>query len=420
MRINLATDIKTRTGAPDKDARQKNSYIEVKNEQAIVRKRPSAQGGVSVGTGTAQGGYGTVLFWGDTAYTITEATGTDWSGATPYVIGDHVSVGFVDYWALADNTNSQPPSSNWSRSRVPPAVSPYSWTIGSVIETPDLTGDQTSVAWNGSVFCYLSLTSGFSYISANGLSWTSHAVPGAFTVGYSVSIIYNGNIFCAIYVDSNSNGGVPITSIDGITWTAQATIGTGIAGAFHLITVGLIIYASDNIGGGVYRSTDNGVTWGYSAYPIQYNSYGLYPITWNGSVFCVVSDNTSNISQKSSDAITWTEVTLPITNTFNSISSLGSVICAVDGSHILRSADNGVTWSSSTNSNAGKISSNNSLFLIFSGANRTLYYSSVDGITWTERNMPSSKYWYLSAYAGNKFIVFDSNTTACATSSTGL
>jgi len=134
-RIPLSTDLKTRTGAPDKDARLKNCYVEVRGESSAVRRRPSAQGGVAVGSGVAQGGIGfniagTDYFigvWGDTITPYTGG-GTTWDSGTAYSIGDHVSVGFVDYWALTDNTNSDPITnpSDWSDGYVP-AV-PFSGT----------------------------------------------------------------------------------------------------------------------------------------------------------------------------------------------------------------------------------------------------------------------------------------------------
>ena len=109
-----------------------NSYAEVKGDQSVARKRPAAQGGIAVGTGTAQGGIGLTIngtpyfigFWGDVLNTYS-GSGTSWSGATSYVIGDHVAVDFVDYWALADNTNSQPPSDDWARIYVPPVAHVY-------------------------------------------------------------------------------------------------------------------------------------------------------------------------------------------------------------------------------------------------------------------------------------------------------
>ena len=81
-RIPLSTDLKTRTGAPDKDARLKNCYVEVRGESSAVRRRPSAQGGVAVGSGTAQGGidndskayaiFGDVLKSYDSAYSLVD------------------------------------------------------------------------------------------------------------------------------------------------------------------------------------------------------------------------------------------------------------------------------------------------------------------------------------------------------------
>jgi len=148
-RINLATDLKTRTGAPDKDARLKNAYVEVRGESSAVRRRPSAQGGVAVGSGTAQGGIGfniagTDYFigvWGDTITPYTGG-GTTWNSGTAYSIGDHVSVGFEDYWALTDNTGSQPPSSDWSAGYVP-AV-PFSGTYATWDQSGTGSGVQLS------------------------------------------------------------------------------------------------------------------------------------------------------------------------------------------------------------------------------------------------------------------------------------
>ena len=134
MRIPLPTDLKTRTGAPsDKDARQKNSYVETRGEEAIVRKRPSAQGGIPIGTGVAQGGIGLNIngtpyfigFWADTMQPYTGG-GTSWNAGTQYFQGMSVSNNFEDYYATPEseespNINQTPSSSSpyWSRSYVP-------------------------------------------------------------------------------------------------------------------------------------------------------------------------------------------------------------------------------------------------------------------------------------------------------------
>lgn len=130
MRIPLATPLKTRVGDTSKDARLKNAYVEVRGDQSVVRKRPCARGGVEVGTGAAQGGIGLNIGGVDYIYTVNGDTGaldtlatagTTWDSGTSYSIGDHVSYGFVDYWALTDNSNSDPSSnpSDWSENYVP-------------------------------------------------------------------------------------------------------------------------------------------------------------------------------------------------------------------------------------------------------------------------------------------------------------
>lgn len=125
-RIPLSTGLKVRTGAPSgKDARLNNAYVEVKGEQTMVRKRPGAQGGVAVGSGTAQGMIGfniagvdkIIGVWGDVLTNYTGG-GTNWSASSWYMVGDHVSVDFVDYWSVIDsNLNNNPVSSPsiWSR-----------------------------------------------------------------------------------------------------------------------------------------------------------------------------------------------------------------------------------------------------------------------------------------------------------------
>ena len=185
MRIPLQTDLISRDGIVSKDARLKNCYVEVRGESSAVRRRPSAQGGVAVGSGTAQGGIGfniagTDYFigvWGDTITPYTGG-GTTWNSGTAYSIGDHVSVGFKDYWALTDNTNRDPTTNpnDWSNGYVPavPFSGTYAtWDInvsssgiilsnGYLTETlpasPAQTGGTRSTIWKSSGKWYWELT----------------------------------------------------------------------------------------------------------------------------------------------------------------------------------------------------------------------------------------------------------------------
>lgn len=156
MRLPIATDLKTRTGAPDKDARLKNCYVESKGPvndpnnppQTAVRKRPIAQGGVSVGTGTAQGGIGFYIgstpyfigFWGDILYNYI-GNGTNWNSGTTYPQGSMVSYNFVNYWSVDDSSTTPTPNVNNN-----PTTTPSRWRstptycVSPVIPAPVVTG----------------------------------------------------------------------------------------------------------------------------------------------------------------------------------------------------------------------------------------------------------------------------------------
>lgn len=241
MRIPLSTSLKTRTGAPDKDARLTNAYVEVKGEQSVVRKRPIVQGGVSIGTGTAQGGIGFAVggipyiytFSGDVGALDTLATaGTNWNVSTSYVIGDRVSVDFVDYWASADNTGSQPPNGNWSTSYVP-AV-PSEWSVlstdyqgyngsynftyssgpGSTLGVDEANGIALSTGHQASSFAAL-----VSAVSADALA-TTPDITGTFLgllydIGIPGTVVVSGTWTSALSIGSSSWDQTSEFEIDG-------------------------------------------------------------------------------------------------------------------------------------------------------------------------------------------------------------
>lgn len=213
IRIPLATSLKTRTGAPDKDARLTNAYVEEKGDQSVVRKRPIVQGGVSIGTGTAQGGIGFNIagtdyfigFWADTMQTYTGG-GTSWNSGTSYSIGDHVAVEFVDYWAVTDNTNSSPPSSDWSRSFVSPV--PHVYATWNPLDDGNMTlsnGNLTAVGSNTFARSTISKSSGkwyWEYTITNFLVTT--ATP---TLGVAKSTANN-----SLYLGWDANGWAHVMS----------------------------------------------------------------------------------------------------------------------------------------------------------------------------------------------------------------
>lgn len=225
MRIPSAVPFKVRTGAPDKDAKLKNAYVEVKNGQTVVRKRPAAQGGVAVGSGTAQGGIGLVIAGVPYVYVINgdeingstltggaigvsgygSSIGTNWSSGASYSIGDHVSYDFVDYWALTDNTNSNPTSnpSDWSQDYVPsvpqPTYAVWEKINNFVLSGGDLVATYPAPYDDGQVISSITKSSGKWYceitITATGMDFMGGTATDLSGIGSPSVTLSNGDVF---------------------------------------------------------------------------------------------------------------------------------------------------------------------------------------------------------------------------------
>lgn len=429
MRIPLATDLKTRTDVPDKDARLKNAYVEVKNGESYVRKRLIAQGGVSIGTGTAQGGIGfsfggtdyVFTVNGDVTATNTNSIGTTWNAGTAYSQGTHVVVNFVDYWAIDDNMGNDPTTSptHWSPTFYPANYPVTSWTLGTLDFPPD--PQNSPIAWNGTTFCYVNNNEnvfgsgiGSAYTSSDGLTWTQHDALSA--IGDSWPIVWNGTYFCAI-ADPVGSGIISGISLNGISWSEQIDT-TSLLHISDMAWNGTVFCAVSVNG---VATSSNGISWTLQAFP---DAGGADAIAWNGSVFCAIR-RSSAIAFTSSNGSTWTQQTLPISSTWERIKALGSTFCILHvGNVAAASTNNGVSWtvSSVPYNNGGGICSSNSKFLVTRGAGSANFVStSTDGITWTTQTVPATKVWASTAY-GNRFTIIDSGSdpnSTCA-ASTGL
>ena len=56
MRLPLASDLISRDGTLDQDAKLKNAYAEVEGDQSAAFKRPAVSTALATASGTAQGG----------------------------------------------------------------------------------------------------------------------------------------------------------------------------------------------------------------------------------------------------------------------------------------------------------------------------------------------------------------------------
>lgn len=422
MRLPLATDLKTRTGSPDKDARLKNAYVEIKGDQAVVRKRPIAQGGVSVGTGVAQGGLNGIVVYGDTLYSI--PNGTTWNSGTSYVTGDHVSVGYMDFWAINDNISSVPPNANWSSSYVPAVYPASGWTIGTMPLRPYFSTGH-AIAGNGSsVMAFMGRSlSGFDapITSANGITWAQQADTSFTYAGTSVSaMVWMGSQF-VIVGDEGTGNALWATSANGIAWTPQ-TSGVIWAGLYDIAWNGTRLCAPDIYSSGTVWISTDASTW-TSHVVTGSPASALSRIVWNGSVFCVIATGAaSTYAGTSADGITWTARTLPLSNTWKAIAAMGSTICCVSqNGNFATSTNNGATWTNGALPGAAStIAASNGRFIVTNGgASTATYYYSDDGVNWLSGTLPSASTWSVANYVNGKFIVTD-NAGNCAVSATGL
>jgi hypothetical protein len=379
MRISIVSDISTRDGTLTKDAKLVNAFV---NEDQVY-KRPAAQGGITIGVGTAQGGIGFSIngtpyfigFWGDTMQTYT-GSGTTWGSTTGYPQGSKVSVNFVDYWAIEANSGNQPPSASWSDKYI--SYTPPANTFG--------------------VFIGISTNSVF--YSGDGITWVQVASPSGNwrDIAYSPS----RSLFVAVKSDGTSTD--IITSNNGVTWTSRTTpiISGGLASIVYSVSLGLFVAVSENPGTNAIITSSDGINWTLRTNPAN----GYSSVTFGNGLFVAVGG--TGIST-SIDGITWIARTCPaVSSGLTSVIYGGAKFVAVAKSgnnineHLSITSTDGITWALGNICPWNGIGSWASvsysptlaLYVVVSGSTLGSIYaaSSPDGITWTTRTIASGDY----------------------------
>jgi hypothetical protein len=128
----------------------------------------------------------------------------------------------------------------------------------------------------------------------------------------------------------------------------------------------------------------------------------------------------------STDGITWTLTTLPVSFIARSATYGKNTFVAIqaDSTTALYST-NGITWNTTTIPSDGEfgywrsVAFGNNVFVAVAN-NTSVSATSTDGITWTQRSMPSSSNWYPVAYGNNTFVALTTSSTTAATSTDGI
>jgi hypothetical protein len=243
--------------------------------------------------------------------------------------------------------------------------------------------------------------------------------------------------FSVIVGSSTGSPSTIATSYDGNRWTAQSSTGPFTNGndvAYNgsiWVAVGFANKNANNTYNSILSSTD-GINW--TARPT--NAPSLKSIAWNGSIFVVVGNSTTaGIIFTSSDGISWTEITPPVTTNLTSVVWTGKkFIAAGVGSSSFCSSVDGRTWSVITldttsttlvgSSIISKLASNGNARLIAGRNNQgssinTILYSDNEGVTWTPATWTNSQFILLSFTKSGNNVTTTVSTTAINEVNTG-
>ena len=272
---------------------------------------------------------------------------------------------------------------------------------GDLITNPD--GSQWLATTPTAPFAY---TSAYSYLPEPFLSphpFLLGPENGLFRNPTSPSIAYSpsSGVYCTNTFFGNTGAYYYYTSADGVNWTLR-TFPNAIAYNYVFFVAGnFFATASGTTVNGLIYSTD-AVTWTNSTIP----SFSVtQDIVYNGTNLVLIS-GTSAAAYSTNLGVTWTSVTLPSTPPNFAFPGVGVITWSQSAGLFLVSSTtsgqystspDGITW---TNRNA--ISSYNSYFNLMSGAVKFasspsvivaagvggFFLTSTDGLTWTSGAIP--------------------------------
>lgn len=165
----------------------------------------------------------------------------------------------------------------------------------------------TSVDWNGSLFvATVSGGGGVVYTSSDGITWTSRATAVDSTSGRG-GIFTNGSLFIALSQRTTAPVYVVQTSTDGTNWTVRATSSSASFGQSGVWTgsKAIIPGASDPL------TSNDGLTWtAGTASPIDIDADRAVASDGSGRVL-MTNNNSATLATSSNSGATWASVTLP-------------------------------------------------------------------------------------------------------------
>src|SRR5258708_6053129 len=284
------------------------------------------------------------------------------------------------------------------------------------------TANWTGVAWNGTNL-FVAIASGGTQAasSPDGITWTSRTLP---TSSNWSAVTWSGTVFCAIA----SGGTAAATSADGITWTAR-TLPASAAWSAIAWSASLALFVTVASGGPQAASSADGITWASRTLPTSQTWNG---VAWNGTVFLAINHDIINVANlpflytfaTSSNGTSWTTRTFTIPYQgftaqplFTALAWNGSVFCLLANNTVATSPD-GINYAQVAGLQAlswSAIAWNGSVFCAVASST-SIAATSPDGITWAQQALPVTAGWDAIIAGGSTFCIVGSSSNIALTS----
>ena len=275
----------------------------------------------------------------------------------------------------------------------------------------------------------------YTYHSTDGINWTSYSTDimyNSYLQPYLFQIKYLNNKFILIGSAGKLSGyGKDCLKVaystDGINWSTTSKItlndtycsgniaygnGTYVEVLYITITqeCRYVAYSTDLTTWTRKSAMPSGVVWRNVGY-----GNNKFVAIGQGVSSNVNTNAPTNVFAYSTDGITWTKGTFPLSKVYSDIEYCNNVfVVTCTGNNALYSYD-GINWTSvSLPCTSGKrvrlASGNNEFVAVVNNTNETLH--SKDGKTWVATQIPISDAWYCGAYGNGKFVFLGKDNIA--------
>jgi len=226
------------------------------------------------------------------------------------------------------------------------------------------------------------------------------------------SITYGSNSFVAI----SANNNIVAKSPDGTNWTSVTTLAS-VSNNFITYENSLFII--------VKNLADNSVVLNTSVYGTNWEEKSILPGNWIsiafGSGIYVALASDLNHIHTSLDLITWNtsfdlNTTSPVK--WKTVKYLNNLFIAIDWDFNSYTSEDGITWI--TGGQIGNTLAYGEGVFVSVKSNTNIAYSSIDGINWTQREMPSVSNWISTVYGNKLFFTISSGSSVTAVSFDGV